>query len=539
MKPWMWKTASIVFAVYIFGLVAVYIFVAGRSVDFSYTVAGQDEVVVGEPAALRVGVYDIFRGQFVPTSQVDVTLVRGDERAELYTGRTTATGFADVNLQVPAVEPGEASWHITFHPPELEPKSIEVPVRLIAPSAHDPKGPFAEAAMEVRPAEAASKPGVPPREGTGPVLLDLVAEGGAAADGLRSLYFVQATDRATGKPVAAEVKLELVKGMLDGEPPNRVKTHAGGLGYLAMVPIGSQKWKLTTETKAEDGQVLTSERELVVESRAKQFAMVLNRPIWTGDHNLELGVRTLHRSGVLWADVYSDGRWQSGEAAGIGTEGGGFSLRRPTSLESGDLRLMRVQVYGAALAPGEAADVRVVVAPPPTMEARAVLERLLRLAVDAGVRPKAAQGVLDAGWVATGSDKDVEAAISFWLSLLPVSVEQPALLFDSQKMDRGKLKDDKNDLKEPVSWLLGLSGALALLIVFYVVMVNVLKVRRESEAMVAELGDLEGDDADDEGTRKGLAASNLGRFDAVFQIIIVMGTLFLFFVAIVLLVRHI
>ncbi|MEL6182500.1 MAG: hypothetical protein AAFS10_26320, partial [Myxococcota bacterium] len=85
-KPWMWRWASYLFAVYIFALIAVYMAIAGRSVSFSYTISGQRAVASGGAIAWRVGVRDLSQGRFLPGATVRVD---HPTAGKLFAGRTS------------------------------------------------------------------------------------------------------------------------------------------------------------------------------------------------------------------------------------------------------------------------------------------------------------------------------------------------------------------------------------------------------------------------------------------------------------------
>ena len=135
MRPWVWKSAVSIYALTIFLLIAVYIFIAGRSVTYSYTISGQPQVHSGQPAALRVGVYDIHRARFLPSSDIEIAFVRGQQVQEVFRGLTSPAGLGDVNLTVPEAEPGAASWRVTLEPIDMDPETVDIPIEVLAPTA--------------------------------------------------------------------------------------------------------------------------------------------------------------------------------------------------------------------------------------------------------------------------------------------------------------------------------------------------------------------------------------------------------------------
>ncbi len=553
MRPWVWKAAVAAYTLYIFLLIAFYMLVAARSLTYSYTISGQPQVESGRGAALRVGVFDINRGRFLPASDIRVAFVRGQDLRPVFQGISSPAGLADVNLVVPDVPPGPAAWRVELEPRGMETETVEIPVEVVAPITPDRLEPWLDATVTVEAVPKGRQPAASPRprdEGTGPVLIELLAEGHQPIDGLRSVFFVQTTDRATGAPVAATVSIKKTKGMTEGNLPSSVKTSKGGLGAFSLAPIGSQEWRLeiaasrpAAQTPPDQGgaaepapqsapaQEQASVRTVTIKSATTQYAMVLRDPIWSPDEALEIGVYTLHRSGPLYGDVYLGDRWLHGEVTGIGPQGGGFEIK-PGALPrpAEGLWLARVQVYGNALQPGEAGDMRTIALPSMNMSAEDTLREILRRAAEVDLHKKRAEALAASDWLAMAEDAELHAQIAFWLSLLPRDLRQPILLKDTQQNERVTLSEDKKASRARITVLLSVSGGLGLLIVLFIVLQNFARVRRESRAMVV---DLEADGELDPSIGRDLA-----RNTAVFQLVLIFATIAVFFVAIVILLQY-
>lgn len=529
LPPWLWKGALILYGVYIFALIAFYIGIAGRSVSYSYTVSGQPSVRAGSPAALRLGVYDIHRGHFLPRTDVEIEWVRGETAETVFRGLTSVAGLGDVNLRVPDVAPGPSAWRVTLQPMDMDAETVEIPVTVEAAASPDFTQRWADATLEVRSVDALGKP-LPVDEGTGPVYIDMIAEGGVPVDALKSHILVQTTDRATGAPVSAKVTLTKGKGLVDGPVPSSVRTDGGGLGAFALTPIGSQDWTLTVTQRDAEGEPIVSTRRVNLKSEPTQYTMLLRDPVWDDGETLEVGVRSLHRRGALYGDVYMDGRWSHGEVTGLGERGGGFMLKpeatpRPTE----GVWLAWVQVYGDALQPGAAGDARTVAVPAPGMSPRAVLTAVLDQAIAAGFQEERAKALRGSAWIQTAEDSALHRQLVWWLSHLPRALVQPPLLKDTQDDDRQTLSEEKEAFRAQVTWLLAVSGGLGLLLLLYLVVTHFIRVRLESQAMMLEL------EADallaDE------ASENFARTTAIFQLVLLFATITLFFVAIVVLLQ--
>lgn len=540
LQPWVWKTGAIAFAVYMGVLIALYIFVAGRGVSFSTTVAGQNEVEVGAPAALRVGVYDIYRARFLPRTAVEVSLLRGTEATSLYRGATKADGFAHVNLRVPDIAPGAAKWHVVLEPIGMDAQFVDIDVELVAPDPPDPMAPWTDAAAEIvaaprAPVEEADA-GQPKAMPDG-VEVSLVSESHTATDGLRSVLFVSTTDRATGAPVAATVDLELVKGMIDGEAPAQVRTNGGGLAALSLTPIGAQQWRATAHRGVE-GEV-PDIVEIAVDSDLKQYSLIFANPVWDVGEPLEVGVRTLHRSGGVYTDVYQGGRWRFGQVTGIGGGRSGVVIGESVAVRpTRGVDLVEVQTYGQALQPAAACEARYVAVPAVGMSPRDILEVLLDRAASAGLHESSARALKDSPWLQTATNREVYAQISYWLALLQPVKRDPHLLLDTQGGERTRLADEKETFRSSITWLLLVSGGFGLLVVLALVVFNLLTVRQRSQQMVAELANVDLPDVDEIG--EPLAeATNLARMQGIVQLVFLFVIIALFFAAIVILLQHI
>ncbi|MBH22906.1 MAG: hypothetical protein CMH57_00335 [Myxococcales bacterium] len=542
-KPWMWRWASYLFALYIFTLIAVYMAVAGRSVSFSYTISGQRAVAASEPIAWRVGVRDLAQGRFLPGATVRVS---HRDKGVLYAGRTSPAGFADVNMTLPALQEGPGSLVVTVEPRGESPAEVEVPIEVGRSHPPDLVEAWARASEQLREDREAMRGAPPlktdsgeelPRVGRGPIAIELLADGHDTTDGLRSTVFVQTTERETGLPVPATVTIKLVKGVIEGDVPRQVQTNGGGLASFALVPIGVQRWRLEVAPREEGGE--PSVREVILTSKKKQYAMRLKSPLWKATDELKVPVLTLHRTGALYSDLVMDERVVFGDVSGIGNGGGGFIFKpgAPPRPESG-VWLLKLQVYGHALAPGEAVDVRYLALPAPGLEGREALQVVLERAWGAGVRPETASALLKSTWLRTAPTQEVHEQLAFWLATLPHDATHPILQIDTRDRDRVALATEKESWRGPITGLLIASGVVAALIILYLVVFNLLRVRRRSQQMLADLH-AELEEEGEQGLDQIFApGGNLARTQALFQLIFIFATIALFFASIIILLQH-
>jgi hypothetical protein len=529
-----WRGAVVLYALYIFVLIAFYITVAGQSLSYSYTISGQSEVVSGQGAALRLGIYEINKGRFVPGAGVEVDFVQGAARERVFVGQTSAVGLGDVNLRVPAgAAAGAAAWEVRLRPPSREEARVEIPIQVRAAAAEDGLVDlWSEAAATVAPVSSSGEPVVD--EGEGPLRLELFADGGAPVDGLPTVFFVHASSREAGAPARVRVKVEVLKGMLEGEAPGEVSTDEGGLGVFTAIPVGSQRWRLSASSVGADGQQVESRRELVVKSELTQHSLTLEAPVWEAGEPLRAQVRSLRR-GVVYGDVYQGARWGWSEVTGVGPQGAGFVLpERAVERPGAGFSLARVQVYADALQPGKAGDARYVVVPAAEVGEEEILRGLLGRAAEVGVLEVQARGALARSWWVGVRRGTLRRHIAFWLSRLPRELSQPPLLKDTQDDDRAQMEGEKDEARLAVTRLLVGSGALGLLLLLYTVVSNLLRVRREGRAALVEAAaELSEEDAAALLAGKG----GLERAEALLQLVLLFGTVAMFFAAIVVLLQ--
>ncbi|MEL6179269.1 MAG: hypothetical protein AAFS10_09955, partial [Myxococcota bacterium] len=451
-----------------------------------------------------------------------------------------------VNMMLPKLPEGPSSLTITVEARGESPAEVAMPIEVGRSRPPDLVEPWARAAERLAEERASMAKAPPlttdsgaqlPRDGQGPVRIAVIADGQAPTDGLRSTLFVQTTDRATGKPVPATVTITLVKGVIEGDVPRKVQTNGGGLASFALVPIGVQRWRFEV-TPLEEGQE-TSVREVVLTSEKKQYAMRLTSPLWTDDDPLKVPVLTLHRSGALYSDFVMDERVVFGDVTGVGHSGGGFifkpgSVPRP---EQG-VWLVKLQVYGHPLAPGKAVDIRHLALPAPGLEGRETLQVVLERAWGAGVYPETASALLKSAWLRTAPAREIHEQLAFWLSLLPHEPTAPILLMDTRDRDQVTLATEKESWRSPITLLLIVSGVVAALIILYLVVFNLIRVRQRSQQMLADLHaelENEGDDGLDQILTPG---GNLARTQALVQLVFIFATIALFFASIILLLQN-
>jgi hypothetical protein len=138
------------------------------------------------------------------------------------------------------------------------------------------------------------------------VKIELIPEGGAMINGLRTTLFVLTTERATGRPIPAKVQIEAVEGLLEEPSPPEVTTDSGGLAWFTVTPVQEVRWRLTTRSlppeehpdpsltnalpvalppSPVDAPLAanpTGERVVRLSSQARQIALVSYDPVWGG-----------------------------------------------------------------------------------------------------------------------------------------------------------------------------------------------------------------------------------------------------------------
>ena len=508
--PFVWKAGVALYLMFMFGLAAVYLTVAAQGIEYAITVSGDARVCVGQPAALRVGVRDLQMGRYLARAPLSLHLRRGDRDARVFTGFTSAAGLADVNVDVPPDwQTGEADWEVRVPTPEGNTEIAIVPLELVACDNQRPEvAPEGDDDTKVDSA------------GTGPLKIDLVAEGGTLVDGLESTLFVRVTDRADGTPVRTTVAVKLVKGLVDGSFRPSLRTDQGGLGALQVTPVGNQRWRFSV-----DGDGTQSVRELILKSRPTQHVLHLPSPVWRADEDLRVTVRSLRRTGEIYGDLYGpSSAWAYGVVGGVGVRGGSFTIPTRAAVAPREgISILHVQAYADPLAPGGAGDMRYVVLPAARMTDKQVLERLLGRAQEAGsVHTLEARALAASPWLGQASESAMKRHIAYWLSLGPRTFVQPTVLMDTKRGQEDEMARDKDGAREAITWLLAISGAVGLLVVLWLVLGNYLEVRRAGRFAAAEL------DLDMDGLHRAMA---------IVQLVFLFATIVIFFASIVALLR--
>ncbi len=534
LRPWMWKSAGVLYGLYVFAVMAAYITVANRSVNYSYTVVGHQDAAVGQNNALRVGVYDYFRGRYVSNCDVEVGLGAGEQYQTLFKGKTSPAGFAEVLVSPPGPAGHGSAWQILGSSPDAEAELVHVPVNLVPfePVTYQPAFEAAAQRQEtLEEARAKSKLDKIKTIGTGPLRIEMLAEGGQASDGLRSRYFVEVTDRVSGAPVKAEVTLSKVKGMLDAKAPESVQTGFGGIAAFTTVPIGRQTWKLSARTLHGPPDEALSEREVVVGAKPKQYGIKLKSPVWDTTSTLFVGVRSLHDRGALYGDILVGDHWVKSDVTGMGPRGSGFefatdAIPRPASPD--EAWIAQVQVYGHALMPGTAGDARrIVVVNKPGGRVLA-LRKVLGAAVEAGLHPKTATAILESPYLVTASEEEVELLIAHWLSWLDTPIRAPEFLLDTHDQKKDEIATEKDSTHAVLTPLLVVSLGGGVLIIFAVVSLAFVRMRAQTARAMAEFGDPD----------EGAPPAGLARMESVLQLVMIGATLIVFCVSLVVLLRH-
>ncbi len=514
LPPLVWKSAVVFYLLFLFGLAAAYLTVASQGIEYSITVSGDEEVCQGRPAALRVGVMDLAQGRYRVRAPLQVYLTDGQQTQRLFTGFTSPAGLADVNIEVPEQWPeGAASWEIRVPNPEGQAETAVVSV-LVSECAEDRER------VDIVAVDADDGEPKVENMGTGPLRIDLVAEGGTLVDGLTSTLFIRVTHRDTGEPVRGTVDVTLVKGLVDGKFRPKVRTDPGGLAALKLTPVGNQKWKFSV---TQDG--VESARELIIKSMPTQHVVTVPSPVWRADEDLRVGVKSLRRSGEVYGDLYGpSAAWVHGVVAGVGERGGGFSIpARVASPPPTGFSVLHVQAYADPLGPGGAGDMRYVLVPAVTASDREVLVQLLEAEAARGGEQAAQARVLSTWpWISQASEAATKRHIAYWLSLYPRDFVQPTVLMDSRRAQEAEMAHDKEGARETITWLLSIAGSFGLLVILWLVVGNYLAVRRAGQFAAVEL-DLE--------------MGGLHRAQSIIQLVFLFATIVIFFGSIVALLR--
>lgn len=497
----------------IFVLVCIGIRVSQLGIDHTIVVIGQDEIVAGSPAAVRITLIADGSGFFMPDS-VDAHLVRGQQRHLLFSGSVNEEGYAlGRNFTVPDIDPGPAVMELDIRFDERR--------RIVRCDVDVVKAP--PEFTVIRPEDAT--PGEVPllMDGDGNLIQALTEDRGAPT-GLTSVLFVRSQDR-NGEPATISMKVGLPGKTGSADPiVEKLETDRLGLAALAIKPAdldfplrvyGASRHA----ARDPDGGIVDGGPE--DEEPAYLFPRVIysgiapsvHNPIATHGEPFRVTVRQISMGGPMYVDLFKDGRWIDATSSWVTGDGKAeLKIHPPTT------GLMRMQITNSALGAGRTIAVRHVYALADGQDVsdgiRDILGRL-RGRVDGrwadAVRARRLEG---------GAGFDRRLLSAFVLSRLYSGHQEVQRLVSSRREDDAELGDYKSTVQRGVMLVIILLGfAVAFLI--GTVAAGAHRRRSRMEALIMNEADLDPSQDCDADTGAGVSRRRMILQGAILFVIIV------------------
>lgn len=320
-------------------------------------VFGAESWVAGEPAAIRAALRDLSFNRYQPLGPLTVRLTDAEGNAAPEQRITDPAGqFVQGAVTAPG-RPG--TWQV-----EIDAEGPDGPVTARFPIEVRAAAPAPEI-------EAPPETKHPPRPDTGPWKLELRPLDGVLPGGLPGALLVRARD-AAGAPLSTEVRLDVREGRSTTAIPSAVVTDRHGIATIDVVPIEPMFLvELRAGEAADDsdgtpddsdgtpdgtphdsdatGETVALRR---VAHTPTQFSLALPPGLARPGATLPAHIRSLHRDGVAFIDVWHDDRWLTTSSVELRQNTADARVTLPALPV--DPAIVWVQTYRSGYAPGDA-----------------------------------------------------------------------------------------------------------------------------------------------------------------------------------------
>lgn len=238
-------------------------------------------------------------------------------------------------------------------------------------------------------------------EAKGPVRIEVIPERPELIRGLEDEVFIRTVDAATGQPIACELTLGGLKGMVERPLPKTLRTDSTGLAKLKMIAVLALSFELQTTcnqpqapadspaldptpdpaTPAPDAAPEVqappphqSSARLHIETVAAQVALTTPKPTVEPGATADALVTSLQTSGPVFVHTYGQGRWLEAATFGLAPGLSGLRVQAPKLDQD---PIMRVQVYLDMYMQGRAWDERAIAVVSGEDGERVAFERLV------------------------------------------------------------------------------------------------------------------------------------------------------------------
>jgi len=548
----------------IYALPAALCLLAGSAIYVSRLGIAQDVHVLAEPewiaggrTAVRVLAYG-GNGQLLDEVGVTLTFTRqGQEPMELGSVRAApGVPAVDVDVDVPDWPLGPCTLTASVESSAGQ-EDISAEVTLVTEIEDRP--------LHMPPPARDRPSGDTRAHDVGGVSVELLPYGQALVPNLNNVLFVRTTDGA-GRPIKAEVALELVGGATNEAVPAKVQTDLLGLAALSVHPLANALVFEVTLPGAEaaspaggaggadggagavggdagvapetvtdggagvdgdagDADSVAPAPRILVATAPAQLVLQLASPVPEDSGPMKVRVSSLHSSRPVYVDARAAGAWIVGRTSLLQKNRASLSLPH---LRPG---LVLVQGYIAPVAVGRGFSAHHAYVREPGEDPAEVLREIATLLRDRDVDRAYAEALLSGGSL---SDREVsfERTAAFLLSRLDRGFYQPHRLVSSERVRSAALGQFQQDFKIRIIVAISVLGLLVTLLIAYSFSVSAWKGRQHRIMWDADTG-AAGEDIHmtSMGRPKGL-----DRFRIVVQIALMVGAVAVGFVLLAVLV---
>lgn len=495
--------AVALYVILLAGWIGLYIHVSTAQVEVALYIQGPQKWLQSSPSALRGFVMDAPTGRMFSDAIIEVK--RGED--SVAKGRTEAHGF--VHLPVTTTLQ-EGTHNLTFHAKHAAIESYTSDVEIGVGKAPEPfKWP--KSTTRIVP-EKGSVAEVKDPTHTGALRIEPMSPTRELIRGLPNTMWFRIVDEM-GHPANAEAEIVKVDGTLETALDAKIVMRSAGLFSLPLTPITALK----LEIKATTPEGLEGTSQIWLTTVAAQFALRMQENFLTPDQKIYGNVDTLTREGGILVDTYADGHWSDASAFRIDAHRAGIAVKAPVAAS-----LYKVQIYESVFGADNAWDVRYLAAAPSATQAgcQTALQNTLNLLQEGDSKRFGAWAPIVAPKVSGVSSEQCNTLLEALLQAIPANFQAPPTLLNTRARDEAALKKQIEENQGQILILIVLALMVGFAIVLVFVAQGVMQARAQRQAMFDASVDSELE----------ISTQNGGVERVLFtvQVIVLLGTIFLF-----------
>lgn len=497
------RGAVALYVVVLAALIGLYIHVSTAQVEVALYIQGPKKWLQSSPSALRGFVMDAPTGRMFSDAIIDIN--RGEE--SVAKGRTEGHGF--VHLPVKTSLPSGVH-NLTFHARHAAIESytsdVEIEVQK-SPDAFE----WPKSTSRIVP-EKGSVAEVKDPTHTGALRIEPMSPTRELIRGLPNTMWFRVIDEM-GHPIEAQVEVLKIDGTLETALEAAVSMRPGGLFSLPLTPITALKMEIKATTTAG----LEGTSQIWLTTVAAQFALRMQENFLAPDQKIFGNVDTLTREGGILVDIYADGHWVDASEFRIDAHRAGIAVMAPVAA-----KLYKVQIYESVFGADNAWDVRYLAAAPSATQAgcQTAMQNTLELMAKGDPGRFGAWAPMVLGKVNGLSAEQCNMVLEALLQAIPAKFEVPPTLLNTRARDEAALKKQIEETQGQILILIVLSLLLGFAIVLVFVARGVMEARSQRQAMFE--ASLESE------LEISTPNSGVERLLFTVQVVVLLGTIFLF-----------